>query len=338
MSAKEKFLEILFRVHSNDLASCDPTYLNHFVCPVCFGVFSLDDITSRVLSDGHVWSEGIREKSSTEKIRLQRILLCTKCNSRAGTKGDKQMQLREMVKDAEKKGELFGERRVAVIRGPAEEPIKLLAQLRLGQNEAIQGQIVFPLDKTGKWARNNPKEQERFEAICKENPFSMIVYPFHEIKEHLAEAGWITSAYLLAFYSFGYRYILNSDMDRVRDYILSSFSATPDRPPKLDDFGIQECGAHFYQEPQIGVVIPLDGKTGVHLEISLFDYHIRLPFNHFVPPILSTLIQQNEEISKEMPKLLREGAKLFIPIECTKMDGHECLWDYILGKPLPADS
>ena len=173
--------------------------------------------------------------------------------------------------------------------------------MRIGQNETINGQIVFQLDKANVWARNNPKERDRFEALGRDNPFSMLVYPFHEMKPFLAEAGWITSAYLLAFYTFGYRYIINADLDRIRDYILWSLSDTSDQPPKFDDFGIQECRSHYYQEPEIGLVIPLDGKTGVHLEISIFDYHMELPIHHYVPPILSTLIQQNVEISKEIP-------------------------------------
>lgn len=332
---KEEFLETLFHAHSFDLASVDPRYSDHFVCPICFTVFSHEEIHSRALSDGHVWPEGLREKSGTEKIRHQHVLLCTECNNHAGTMGDKQMQLREAAKDAEKRGELFGGRTVEVIRGPAEKPIRLQAQLKLEQNEAIQGKIIFPLDRNGEWARNNPKERERFEALGKNNSFSMIVYPLHEMKLHLAEVGWITSAYLLAFFTFGYRYILNGDLDRVREYILRSFTDTPDRPPKFDDFGIQECGTHYFQEPVIGLVVPLDGKTGVHLEISLFDYHVRLPFHHYVPQALWILIQRNEEISKEIPRLLGEGARLYAPIECTKMDGHECLWDYVLGKLSP---
>ncbi len=334
---KEEFLETLFHAHAIDLASVDPRYPDHFVCPICFNVFPHEVIYSGALSDGHVWPEGIREKSGTEKIRHQHVLLCTECNNRAGTSGDKQMQLREAVKDAEKKGELFGDRKVEVIRGPAEKPIRLQAQLRLEQNETIQGKIIFPLDRTGEWARNNPKEHERFEALGRDNPFSMIVYPFHELKPHLAEAGWITSAYLLAFFTFGYRCILNGNLDRVREYILRSFTDMPDQPPKFDDFGIQECKSHFYQEPVIGLVIPLDGKTGVHLEISLFDYHVRLPFHHYVPQTLWALIQRNEEISKEIPRLLAEGARLYAPIDCKKMDGHECLWDYVLGKPIPGE-
>lgn len=338
MSGKEDFLEILFRPHSNDLISYDPKCANQFVCPICLRIFSLDDIASGVLSDGHIWPDAIREKSGTEKTILQRVLLCTECNNRAGSRGDKQMQLRELAKDAEKKGELFGERRIQVVRGLAEKPIQLRAQVRIEQKETIKGQIVFQFDKVNEWARNNPKEREKFKALGRDNSFSLIVYPFHEMKPYLAEVGWITSAYLLAFYTFGYRYILNKDMNIVRDYISKSFTNAPDPRPELDDFGMQECNIHYSQEPEIGLVIPLDGKVGVHLEISLFDCHIRLPFHHFIPSTLSILIQCNEEISKEMPKLIEKKAKLYISVKCTKMDGHDCLWDYVLGKPIPVDS
>lgn len=332
MGGNDELLERLFKAHSNDFASFDTKYPDHFVCPICYEIFPHEGINSGTLSVGHIWPDAIRKKSGAEIIKRQIVMLCKECNNNAGRRGDNQMQLREISKDEEKKGVLFGERRVEIIPGLPEKPIELHAQLKLNQGDEVQGKIVFTLDNAKKWARNNPKERDRFEALSKEKPFSMIVYPFHKIKPFLSEVGWITSAYLLAFYTFGYRYICNPDLNRVREYITHSFTDKPDPPPKDEDFKIQECSSHSFQEPQIGLVIPLDGKTPVHIEISLFDYHIRLPFHHYNQPILAVLIQRNEEISKNMEKLTNEGAKLFVKVDCTKMDSHDCIWDYVLGK------
>lgn len=335
MSGKKEFLEMLFRAHSVDLASLYPDLPDHFVCPICLHVFSHESLQSAALSDGHVWPDAIRRKSGTEKITLQRVLLCTECNNHAGSSGDKQMQLRELAKDAEMKGELYGQRKIEIVRGPAKKPIRLQGKIRMDKKKTNEGQMVFSLDKNKEWAGNNPKERERFEALGRDKHFSIIVHPFREMKVNLAEVGWITSAYLLAFYTFGYRYILNKDLDRVRDYIKKSFEDEPGECPKEGDFGLKECATHNYQEPEIGLMIPLDRETDVHLQISLFDYHIRLPFHHYVPAILSTLIQQNNEISGRLPELIGGDTRLYVPVMCNKMDGHECIWDYVLGKQAP---
>jgi len=52
---------------------------------------------------------------------------------------------------------------------------------------------------------------------------NMIIEPTSLINADVTKAGWITSAFLLAFYTFGYRYIANDYMDPVRKYIWGFF-------------------------------------------------------------------------------------------------------------------
>jgi hypothetical protein len=335
--SNEAFLETLFQMHLADLKDTFVGIGDLFVCPICLAEFTSKDIHNKKLTDGHVWPEYIREKSRSTLATQQRVLLCAECNNKAGSHGDKQMQLREAIKDAEKEGQIYGERRVQVILTPGKEPINLRATSRIQKGDTIKGQITFAVDKrTGLWARNNPKEQERFLSIEQGKTFSVLIHSHHEIKANLPKAGWLTSAYLLAFYTFGYRYILHESLDPVREYILSSFKDIPDEELKLPqskDIGLHECSEHFYNNPEIGVVIPVDGKSFVHLQVSFLDYHIRLPF-HFVPHVLQALMSGVPEVYNKLPEIAGSEGYLYTPVMCNKTDGHECKWDYVLGKPI----
>ena len=332
-------LETLFHNHLADLKNVIPGIGDIFICPMCSGNFIFEDIHRQKLSVGHVWPKYIREKSGSQIAAQQVVLLCKDCNSRAGSQGDRQMQLREEIKDAEKAGRFHGERRVQIILSPGDEPITLKAAASMQVEETITGQVTFAMDDaTGKWKRNNPKEQERFLSIEPDSTFSMLIYPHHELKPNLPEVGWLTSAYLLAFHTFGYRYICHESLEPIREYILCSFEKGSEEKlelPDSDAMRVQQCNAHFSENPQIGIVMPTDGKTPTYLEVSFLDYHIWLSFR-FVPHILEQLIFSVPEIYSQLPEITESGASLYAPIVCNKSDGHDCGWDYVLGKPLPA--
>lgn len=337
--SKEKKLKSLFYSHLTDLKSVIPEIGDVFICPICFNEFIVADIYNKKLSDGHVWPDYIREKSSSRVAARQRVLLCTCCNNTAGSRGDKQMQLREEIKDSDKVGKIHGERRVQIIPKSGEKPINLRATIiNIASQDKMKGRITFEVDKrTGQGARINPKEQEKFLSIAAQGErFSMLVHPHDGLKTELPRAGWITSAYLLAFYTFGYRYIFNSFLNPLREYILASIDKKMQEKlqfPASDVISWQECKEHFYKNPEIGLVIPTDGKLPVHLEISFLDYHIGLPF-HGSPHVLHVLISSKPNID-QLLKSAQKGAYFYIPIGCNKSDIHECLWDYILGKPIP---
>jgi len=166
--------------------------------------------------------------------------------------------------------------------------------------------------------------------------FSLIIEPPHKLKSELSPVGWITSAYLLAFYTFGYRYILHPGLGIVRDYILKSFddkTSTGLEVPKLDNFGLTECKEHNFEDPEIALIIPADEKTRIHLQISFLDYHVRLPF-HFVPHVLQAMILSVPDIANRLSDIRGTEAILYSPILCNKSDRHDCKWDYLLGKPI----
>jgi hypothetical protein len=335
--AEIEYLNTLFNSHMSDLRDSEVQREDRFICPICFTEYSEEDLHNANLSDGHVWPEYIRKKS--KYAPFHRVLLCKLCNNRAGSRGDKHMQLREIIRDANKDGQLYGERRIQIIIGPAETPVKLQATVAIQKGDIIQGRIVFQLNqKTGRWLRNNPKEQERFLAATQNDRFGLLVEPCKEIKPELALVGWITSAYLFAFYSLGYRYILHPSLDIVRSYILESFDTKAGANlavPKAENFGLIECKQHYFENPKIGLVVPMNEETLIHLEVSFLNYHIKLPF-HFVPHILQALILDRADVANQLSGLKGSEIRLYSPILCNKSGEHKCVWDYVLGKPIPA--
>jgi hypothetical protein len=337
--ANGQLRENLFRSHLADLKDIAPAVQDVFVCPICLGKFSHDDLNKKNLTDGHVWPEEIRSRSGSAIAYEQRVLLCQRCNSMAGTRGDKQMQLREKIKEGEKTGQLYDERRVQLLLSPNERSIDLRARIATSADK-LHARLSFAPDaKRMQWARNNPSEQQRFLRWADSGEAcSVLIQSHHEHRHDLAKVGWITSAYLLAFYTFGYRYIFHKNLNPVREYILISFEDTvPERLelPTSVTVGLHECTEHYFTDPEIALIIPLDGSSFVHLQVSFLDYHIRLPF-HFVREALQTLVFSQPDIVKTLPEVMgQEDATIYSPISCNKLDGHDCIWDYVLGKPIP---
>lgn len=336
--ARNEFLRSLFDSHLADLNTVLQESGTTVICPICMTEYSEEDLGNGNLTDGHVWPEYIRKKTNSKIAPLQRVLLCKICNSTAGSRGDKQMQLREKIKDGEGSGEFYDERNIQIITTPGKEPITLRAKISLKEREIIEGQISFQVDKrTGQWIRNNPREQEIFLEATKNDKFTLIVNPPHELKSGIAPVGWITSAYLLAFYTFGYRYILHPSLDKVRTYILQSFDDEVSKileMPDLDNFGLTECKEHYFDDPEIGLIIPMNREKNIHLQVSFIDYHIRLPLQ-FVSHVLEAMILNEPEKAKALQDNIGSDKYSYIPVACNKSNGHDCLWDYVLGKPIP---
>lgn len=329
-----EFLEQLYKAHLTDLKSVAPEIGNLFVCPICFNMFPLEAIHDRELTEGHIWPNYIREKSGSSLVKSQSVLLCKTCNATAGSRGDKQMQLMEIVREGEDTGQLYGERYLQLIQDPGEKPIEIKTSVqRIGQTE---------ITIAGHWARSNPREKERFETLIKnEQPFSVIVHPYHELKPDLTREGWVTSAYLLTFFALGYRYVFHKSITPVRKYILQSFNKKVDNQSTqtlADNFDIKEYHNQYFCHPQLTLAIPVDGKTFVHIEVDFLRYQIHLPI-HFVPSVLTNLIYRAMPDFKErIPKLIKTDGYLYTIISCCKLDGHECIYDYLMGKPIPLDA
>jgi len=221
--AKKDLLQKMFDAHLHDLKSVALQDRSTILCPICLEEYSEDDLRNGNLTIGHVWPDYIRAKSKSKVASLQRVLVCKGCNCTAGSRGDKQMQLREKVKDGEKAGQLYGERKIQILKTPGKVPISLQGEVSMFERTPASARITFLSDaRTQQWLRNNPREQERFLREIGQEKFTIYIGPPHELKSELSMAGWITSAYLFAFYTLGYRYILHPALDNVREYIWQS--------------------------------------------------------------------------------------------------------------------
>jgi hypothetical protein len=214
----------------------------------------------------------------------QQVLLCKKCNNTAGSRGDRQSQLYEQIWDGDRTGQIYGKRNLEIL-DKSDNLRSLLRNVKILRNQDGSIKISGPIDQRLEPLGNSPQDQSAFwELINRREPLSISVYPPHELKPELPPVGWTTSAYLMAFYCFGYRYILHSMLDPIRDYILNSFENNPTelRLPTPDVFAIGRYEDKCFPDPMIFLAIPLDGTTSIHLQIIFLEYMVKLPF-HFDP-------------------------------------------------------
>ncbi len=275
----------LFARHLEDLKSVCPNAGEVFVCPICFEVFSRDDLDddleAKKLDTGHVWPRLMRQSSET--ARHQQVLLCTKCNTKAGGHGDAMMQEFEQVRREEETGKLS--RRRIMIGDPGRLWVNYEADVeRTGDDSLLLRNRIL---------RDDPKKLGEMKKLDGKRGRSIMVFPHrifdwlhnkdYRLTWRLIRVGWLTSAYLLAFDRLGYRYILQSYLDPVREYIRTSFEKKVDDrldfAEHRDTCVLVESGESF-EEPLFSLFVSTREGTPDHLEISFLDYRIRLPFRH----------------------------------------------------------
>lgn len=296
-------IDSLFREHLADIQENYSHLGEVFVCPVCLGIFFYEDLDSYVknkqLSTGHVWPEYFRQLS--HKAKRQIVLLCTTCNSNTGHRGDNMMQVVEEIRQGEKSGKLRG--------GKSNRKGQLTKEerwIRFGNREKFAYTQVY-VEKL-----DNAKVNLSLPSYQNENQNSYFLRQFQKLEPYLSEpnsflqiyppegkpgnpfgstdywplaqVGWLTSAYLFAFYEFGYDYIFSPYLDPVRYYIQKSLSEEPDKTTLNFDrsknmcVGVYSEPANSPPNPIVGFVIPTNKEIPIHTEVRFLDYYIRLPF------------------------------------------------------------
>jgi hypothetical protein len=329
-------LEKLFNAHLADLRSIHTIEEDIFICPICFDGFTRDELKNNSLSVGHVWPDYIRHKSGSKLAAGQHVLLCQKCNNTAGSRGDKHVQLIEKIWDGDKTGKLYGKRNVELIdkRGNLRSLLRN-SEVRKDQDDSVI--ITWKIDQEGKFLGNRPQDQAAFlELINRKEPLTFTVHPPHELKPELPPVGWITSAYLMAFYCFGYRYILHNMLDPVRDYIHKSFekNTTELRIPNPEIFAIGKYKDKSISDPMVFLAVPLDGETNINLQIIFLNYVTRLPF-HFDPNGFGSLFSYaiSQSGIKEKPsELLGRKETIFIQLKVDKPYSPQSILNTLFGK------
>ena len=287
MSRNREQRNSLFQSHSADLASIIPNIENVFVCPICLNIFSPDAIDEVLVDVGHVWPKYFRDRSDIAKN--QKVLLCKKCNSSAGTAGDLLMQIEAEVTEGEKIGKL-GLRNIRVTKSSSfGEGLEFEAYVQNTGEKSIK--LGFPRYSKKSQKLYFEEQRKKFYDLANAGPINITVYPPRAHPRNpfgdptnapLAQAGFLTSAYLMAFFEYGYRYILQTCLDPVREYIQQSFEKKVDERLKFEeakDTCVQFCTdtSHYREDPEIGFSVVPDKKTPLFQEVRFLNYHIRLP-------------------------------------------------------------
>lgn len=274
----------LFEYHLMNLQSVCLQAGEVFVCPLCFTVFSREEVSDpNKVNLGHIWPKFLRNMGEDDTPKHQHVLLCKSCNSEAGYRGDHEMQEVEIARQGDKSERPTRKRQIWIRPKTGEPDVRLRAYYRSVDEKSAT--IRF---------QDHPnafKYNERYlrynEYARSQIPCDVIVYP-HDANWQLAQAGWLTSAYLFAFYTFGYRYIFHHSLDAVRDYILSSFDENVDRTLDYEadkPLSVRTCAVHYSSQPNIMYMIPVVGTKQIHfIGVDYLDYHVRLPGrdNHLV--------------------------------------------------------
>ncbi|NUM48579.1 MAG: hypothetical protein HUU38_28055 [Anaerolineales bacterium] len=332
--SKEESLNNLFNAHVKDLKEVFTEWDEVFICPICMNGFLRDAIKEKTVTDGHVWPKSIRKLS--EKAGNMHVLLCANCNHTAGGRGDAQMQIQEKMRKGKKTGKLYGVRKVQLHRSQDAIPINLNVDVTYhAEDKSIT--ITGRLDRNEKWFDSSPEDQARFkETYERKENVEIVIHPPRNYKPELDPAGWITSAYLMGFYSLGYRFILDSNLDPVREYILNSFDKTIKGPPaqlNLDDFGYWDQQLERSADPELLFMLPLEMGKRVYLQVNCLSYVIRLPFRYRPSVLVPILYRDIPDFVARLPAMIERKMNIPFPITSNKLEGQRSWYDDLLGAP-----
>lgn len=285
---KDNLRNQLYQAHSLDLWRLFPIETGLFYCPICLNRFSHHDIKTNALTDGHVWSETfVKNHTSSQKAFEQRVLLCYSCNSKSGARNEAALIEFEQFRQTRESGQYYRPT-VTIQEIPGFKPVELgkLPIKLIGETDI---QITFPVNKKTGHPIYNPNAREEFEKIIKRSSCSIIVqesFP-HKEKWYYSQVSLLTSAYLMAFRTFGYRFVFQTCYDSIRSYILSSFEQNVDNRLEYSEeklFSVRTCNTHHYDEPLL-YIIPESAEKSQKIEVSFLDYHIVLPLPSDAPKI-----------------------------------------------------
>ena len=321
--AKQEHLDRLFDAHISDLNDILTESDNVMVCPICLKVFSKEAIKQGLVNDGHVWPKDIRKVS--KKAGPMQVVLCTSCNGRSSP-ADKQMQLYEKIRKGDESGEWYGTRRVQLFEEDSDSPLELQGvDIRLIKGKTLT--FTSNVYKSG--------DIERFLTLHgKDKPMmKSIIFPPKDFRPEIIPAAWVTSAYLMAYYALGYRYIFQPSMQVVRDYILKSFdnSAGEMAAPREKNFSLTEYEKEYFPDPEIGMMYPVEKDKLAFIQVSFLSFEIHLPFM-YEPSAMKFLMDHIESYHTEgFKEQVESGEPFFFGIKCTKTIAHTCMYDLIMG-------
>ena len=99
-----------------------------------------------------------------------------------------------------------------------------------------------------------------------------------------------------------------------------------------DDFKVKQYNNLCFNDPELRLIIPLDGKELIHLEINFFDYQISLPFHH-VPNLLNYLVDfYMPDFKDQFPELKKTSNFLYFMIDNSSKLPTDSIYQYLMGR------
>jgi hypothetical protein len=239
----ERRRRLLFEIFSRNLQAVKqdprvrtvPDFDEGFICPICFKLFTRLAL-SKEYAD-HLSLEDVPPRSLGGKVST---LTCKVCNNQAG--GQLENHLRRKLRADE-----FFEGIPGVPIETHFEPapsVDLAAVTQLAGDRSIEV-ICDP-------NRSDPGALERFYALPPETAMSSFTLRFLPgYKINRPEVALIRIAYLLAFSQFGYGFLMNANLVRVRQQIQNSEQRLlPSWGLLKSDFPDDAVGMSVMDEPQ----------------------------------------------------------------------------------------
>ncbi|MEM7511342.1 MAG: hypothetical protein AAF388_10450 [Bacteroidota bacterium] len=218
------FSENLQRIKSHEEIKMEPDFEEGYLCPICFDLFDKSHLKKN--HDNPLTLEDVPPKSLGGKAIL---LTCKHCNSSCGHNLDVHLVNRLQENEAiqflpntkskttfEKNGNKVG----GLIEVDKNGVIKLDLREAWSNPKEKKNfmEQVFPplkLKNTLFHSRNNIGINSKFES----DTFT-VKFP-NKSEERKAEIALLKSAYLFAFAKFGYSFLINSGLYRIREQILN---------------------------------------------------------------------------------------------------------------------
>ena len=277
-SSRNRPRRALFETHAADITRIFPDVKGAFLCPCCFRIFLRENLAESLedgdLTVGHVWPTELRKGSRLAK--RQQVLLCKSCNSATGAHGDAALHDVHLELKGQETGKLHGTMDVRVVDSPGTEPIRFGARVTIfsspdgspGARLGLRRDLIDPAD----WERwlSLTHSGKRIPAIT----IAPRVRPDSDL---FAKAGLLSSAYLLAFYQLGYRYILSKALDPVRAFLLKTMAGESEEDEMPDEATVWFVDASAGRpHPQICLAHRTDRLT-TYFCVSFHRYTVILP-------------------------------------------------------------
>jgi len=309
----------LYANHLKDIQSIDPSFTEFVICPLCKQ--QLNKSNGNV---GHVWPNYIRDKAENpQPVAL--VLLCKSCNTRMARFGETHMQQFEKAKDgiAERPLEIY-------IPGPKGPRFRFR-----GKMTGIQDNTIDSLTLNYKNMSQDKRAQVR--QLIGTTKVPMKVHLPRDGSAPIARAGWVQAAYLTAFYTLGYRYVFQSSVQPVYDYIQNSYHKSSDAlyaSANNSATSIYENKEfNIVGHPLIELMIPLNSDVPFTLRVSLLNYHIHLPIECDKAKIDLLLRQECKNIDRLRSEWSKDYEAIGFEINCNKSKAQMSVWDQILQLP-----